>query len=585
MHEREQEITSLTTTLTTKLIKIRLNVPFEIPNYNITENLNTSNQIETSSINQIDIQISKGHWSATCNGCNEFWYKGSSAVLEDHLDNLYKKVPPDLQISDFIESTKLTPERIKDISRALLKAFIVCEIPFHIIENPFFIELLKTLRSAYELPSKDVFSSRYLAQETAFVYQATIKQLNDSENLTIACDGWSNPSNESIWNFIIYTPGRNQYLCSLQNLSNERHMQELLADEIINILEKISPEKFSAIVTDSGANVKAACHIVTKQYSNILNIRCISYAINLISKDISRTSFTDHMLKRCKTLVRSTLKTLAEENLIEGGGLKQWVDTHWHTMYDYCSLADCFISLVRLGAAIKRLPENDYHNFRQQAIAIFNRRFAEFDDDAYILCFYLHPGYTIWAQGTFRHILLAADNFYTKMNKIPKERKMLMAQMRNHICQLANKLFSITPHAAGCKRIWSTLGWYYGKCRTWLSLGKIENIQKLSAFYLANSKKELPHFSANKGVEDLYEALSNVNLIQDIELLEEELLTVEELLNLDTPDFTNDLGEVILDTGFKSSEKKNGNVQNHNTKNDTYEENWDPEKEINEMLD
>ncbi|CAG8818330.1 17013_t:CDS:1, partial [Gigaspora margarita] len=47
-----------------------------------------------------------------------------------------------------------------------------------------------------------------------------------------------------------------------------------------------------------------------------------------------------------------------------------------------CSLADCFIGLACLGAAIRRLPENDYHNFCQQAIAIYNRRFAEFDNDA-----------------------------------------------------------------------------------------------------------------------------------------------------------------------------------------------------------
>jgi hypothetical protein len=38
-----------------------------------------------------------------------------------------------------------------------------------------------------------------------------------------------------------------------------------------------------------------------------------------------------------------------------------------------CSLSDCFIGLVRLGAAIKKLPENDHRTFRQQAIAIFNK--------------------------------------------------------------------------------------------------------------------------------------------------------------------------------------------------------------------
>lgn len=125
------------------------------------------------------------------------------------------------------------------------------------------------------------------------------------------------------------------------------------------------------------------------------------------------------------------------------------------------------------------------------------------------------------------------------MNKTPKERKMLMSQIRSyryhtapfdipfddsesplvwwmsledyflkdedHICQLAHMLFSVTLHAARCERIWSTLGWYYGKRCTHLSLDKIENMQKLSAFYHANSKNELLYFSSN--VENLYEAL------------------------------------------------------------------------------
>jgi len=59
-----------------------------------------------------------------------------------------------------------------------------------------------------------------------------------------------------------------------------------------------------------------------------------------------------------------------------------------------CLLADCFISLTCLGAAIKKLPMNDHHIFWQQAIAIFNKRFAEFDDNTYILCFFLHPEYS-----------------------------------------------------------------------------------------------------------------------------------------------------------------------------------------------
>jgi len=92
-------------------------------------------------------------------------------------------------------------------------------------------------------------------------------------------------------------------LWSLRNLSGERHTQELLAEELNQVLEKIGPEKFSAVVTDAGTNVQAARRIITEKYPSILNTRCIAHAINLISKDICKTPFADRMLKYCNTLV------------------------------------------------------------------------------------------------------------------------------------------------------------------------------------------------------------------------------------------------------------------------------------------
>lgn len=57
-----------------------------------------------------------------------------------------------------------------------------------------------------------------------------------------------------------------------------------------------------------------------------------------------------------------------------------------------CTLADCYLGLARLGAAIKNLPKNNHQAFRYDCIAIFNRRFSEFDDDIYLLYFFLYPG-------------------------------------------------------------------------------------------------------------------------------------------------------------------------------------------------
>ena len=71
------------------------------------------------------------------------------------------------------------------INHALVKTFVICGIPWHIIENSFFIEFLKTLKSSYLPPSREVLSGRLLAQEAAVVNQQVIKDLTNQKNLTL----------------------------------------------------------------------------------------------------------------------------------------------------------------------------------------------------------------------------------------------------------------------------------------------------------------------------------------------------------------------------------------------------------------
>lgn len=55
------------------------------------------------------------------------------------------------------------------------------------------------------------------------------------------------------------------------------------------------------------------------------------------------------------------------------------------------TLADCFLSMARLGAVLKKLPKSFNRDFRNYCHYVMNKRFEEFDDDRYLLCFYLHP--------------------------------------------------------------------------------------------------------------------------------------------------------------------------------------------------
>ena len=55
------------------------------------------------------------------------------------------------------------------------------------------------------------------------------------------------------------------------------------------------------------------------------------------------------------------------------------------------TLADCFLNIARLGAALKNLPQSFNRDFRNHCHVVMNKRFEEFDDDRYLLCLYLHP--------------------------------------------------------------------------------------------------------------------------------------------------------------------------------------------------
>ena len=57
------------------------------------------------------------------------------------------------------------------------------------------------------------------------------------------------------------------------------------------------------------------------------------------------------------------------------------------------TLGDCFVSLAKTAAAIKKLPLHQNIQFRSYCIETLNNRFNEFDDDLYLLCYFLMPNF------------------------------------------------------------------------------------------------------------------------------------------------------------------------------------------------
>ena len=89
------------------------------------------------------------------------------------------------KIFEFHESIKLSEDRIHKINWVCIKVFVVCDIVWYAIENPFFIEFLKTLCLGYVPPSKEVLSGKLLLQETVVVNIWVTDILKNATNLTL----------------------------------------------------------------------------------------------------------------------------------------------------------------------------------------------------------------------------------------------------------------------------------------------------------------------------------------------------------------------------------------------------------------
>jgi hypothetical protein len=156
--------------------------------------------------------LGNGHYQATCNLCSMFFKDGRPHVLRSHIalqclkatDDIKNEVnemvlKEDLQtqhsfkraksgqqnLENYFSPANLEESRVKQINEALTMMFIMCALPFRLVENPFFINLLKALNPGYQPPSRKALAGRLLDNEIVRINKQINKDLEYIENLTL----------------------------------------------------------------------------------------------------------------------------------------------------------------------------------------------------------------------------------------------------------------------------------------------------------------------------------------------------------------------------------------------------------------
>ena len=155
-----------------------------------------------------------------------------------------------------------------------------------------------------------------------------------------------------------------------------------------------------------------------------------------------------------------------------------------------------------MAFAIKAMPTMETTierlEFRKNCIAFYNKRWAEFDTDFYLLAYFLHPKYRgrgltsemferifrkaliIWkSQGggdnSARELIAQIHNYDLQNSpyhsvfqdhiELPETWWAAIKLPNHHLQKLALLLLAITPHSAGCERVFSVLNWFTQKRR------------------------------------------------------------------------------------------------------------------------
>ena len=66
------------------------------------------------------------------------------------------------------------------------------------------------------------------------------------------------------------------------------------------------------------------------------------------------------------------------------------------------NMALIFLELIKMAATIKQLPNSLNSEFKKKCISIFNKRWAQFNIDTYLVAYFLHPNY----RGNFNYLFL-----------------------------------------------------------------------------------------------------------------------------------------------------------------------------------
>ncbi|KAJ9539539.1 hypothetical protein OSB04_032272 [Centaurea solstitialis] len=248
-----------------------------------------------------------GSKSWSCKHCHEKIAKVKDAEAKGVSKSLRSSVVTKINTKPMEQHFAVMERSAVDLKIA--RAFCANGIPFNVLRNPQFREMVNAIRKApegYKAPSSEK-ARTVLLDECVRDVEKDLTPFKDtwySQGISIVSDGWSNIKHKPLIN-VLAVNSRGAMFMYAEDFSGVEKTGAAIAEFLYKAIETVGPSNVLSVVRDNAANCKAAGKEVEKVYKHIFCSPCCVHTLNLIFKDFANEfDWLDETYSKGKTIVK-----------------------------------------------------------------------------------------------------------------------------------------------------------------------------------------------------------------------------------------------------------------------------------------
>ncbi|KAF8583998.1 hypothetical protein K439DRAFT_1293915, partial [Ramaria rubella] len=264
---------------------------------------------------------------------------------------------------------------------AIMKLICASGIPLAVVRLAEWKEVFKIASPNYIPASASTIEGSQIPAEASRVRQEQVKLLEQEYHLTLSFDGGSIRHPQSVETIHVTTADWESFLVQGHEASDVSHTADHVENVIVEVIDSIGVEHFSAIASDGASNAKKPRLSVCKQHPTLIGFHDAAHATNLPCKDISKLSIFVGTIKEIQQVlshfkhstISTTLLTITRADMDLGQGLESIGKTRFATI---CWAA---LSVQRCLPAIRHLVSTKQkvnHLFIEQSSSALRFEFS-----------------------------------------------------------------------------------------------------------------------------------------------------------------------------------------------------------------